>query len=101
MAWGPPVRVNETTRASGVSEQWVYSISRYVYFERGRVTVTKQPNSCSFDTRRINRPLPLSGAPDAFPAERRTAHRPTVEYQLPSTKRALESSPYRYVRSFQ
>ncbi len=38
LAWGPPSQVNETIRASGVSQQWVYSGSRYVYFENGRVT---------------------------------------------------------------
>ena len=38
LAWGRPQRVNQTLRASGLSEQWVYSISTYVYFENGRVT---------------------------------------------------------------
>jgi hypothetical protein len=38
LAWGRPRSVNQTIRASGVSEQWVYSISGYVYFENGRVT---------------------------------------------------------------
>jgi hypothetical protein len=38
MAWGRPNQVNETVRVSGVSEQWVYSVYRYVYFENGRVT---------------------------------------------------------------
>jgi hypothetical protein len=36
-AWGDPVKVNETIRASGVWEQWVYSLSHYVYFDKGRV----------------------------------------------------------------
>ena len=38
MAWGPPGKVNETPRASGVSQQWVYPMSGSVYFENGRVT---------------------------------------------------------------
>jgi len=38
MAWGRPGRINETVQASGVREQWVYSIYRYVYFHNGRVT---------------------------------------------------------------
>lgn len=38
MAWGAPVRTNETIHASGRSEQWVYSTSSYVYFQNGRVT---------------------------------------------------------------
>jgi hypothetical protein len=39
-AWGNPYRVNTTTTANGVSEQWVMreSGSSYVYFEDGRVT---------------------------------------------------------------
>lgn len=38
MAWGPPSKVNETSRASGVSQQWVYPMSGNVHFEDGRVT---------------------------------------------------------------
>ena len=38
MAWGPPSKVNETSRASGASQQWVYPLSGNVYFEGGRVT---------------------------------------------------------------
>jgi hypothetical protein len=38
MAWGPPSKVNETLRASGVSQQWVYPMSGNVFFEDGRVT---------------------------------------------------------------
>lgn len=33
-SWGRPQRVNKTTRASGVSEQWVYGYN-YLYFEDG------------------------------------------------------------------
>lgn len=36
--WGRPTRVNTTTGRHGTREQWVYGISRYVYFERGIVT---------------------------------------------------------------
>ena len=38
LAWGKPRHVNQTLRSSRISEQWVYSISTYVYFENGRVT---------------------------------------------------------------
>jgi hypothetical protein len=38
MAWGRPERVNETIRASSVSEQWVYSSQRSLYFENGKLT---------------------------------------------------------------
>jgi hypothetical protein len=37
-AWGPPRGVNQTIRATGVSEQWVYGLGRYVHFDNGRVT---------------------------------------------------------------
>jgi hypothetical protein len=33
-SWGLPQKVNTTTRASGVSEQWVY-VGGYLYFENG------------------------------------------------------------------
>jgi hypothetical protein len=38
MAWGTPNKVNETVRASGKAQQWVYPMSGNVYFEDGRVT---------------------------------------------------------------
>jgi hypothetical protein len=38
MAWGRPERVNQTTTASSVSEQWVYG-SSYLYFQNGKLTV--------------------------------------------------------------
>jgi hypothetical protein len=41
LAWGKPQRVNQTLRSSSTSEQWVYSISTYVYFENGRVTAVQ------------------------------------------------------------
>ena len=36
-AWGHPRRINRTTTAYGVSEQWVYGY-RYLYFENGKLT---------------------------------------------------------------
>lgn len=37
-AWGEPKSVNKTTTAYGVHEQWVYSTSRYLYFDDGVLT---------------------------------------------------------------
>ena len=36
--WGRPQKVNRTTTASVIREQWVYSGYRYIYFENGVVT---------------------------------------------------------------
>lgn len=36
--WGEPERVNRTIRASGTSEQWVYGVGTYLYFDNGRLT---------------------------------------------------------------
>lgn len=36
-SWGHPRKVNRTTRASGVSEQWVYD-GGYLYFDNGILT---------------------------------------------------------------
>jgi len=36
-AWGAPTHINETTWATHTREQWVYSLSHYVYFANGRV----------------------------------------------------------------
>lgn len=36
-AWGEPVAVNRTVTQYGVSEQWVYGLGAYVYFDNGRV----------------------------------------------------------------
>jgi seryl-tRNA synthetase len=33
--WGKPDRVNRTTNARGVSEQWVYNGGGYLYFDNG------------------------------------------------------------------
>jgi hypothetical protein len=39
--WGKPLHVNRTVRASGTSEQWVYGIGRYLYFENGLLTTVQ------------------------------------------------------------
>lgn len=36
-SWGRPRKINRTTRASGVSEQWVYD-GGYLYFDNGVLT---------------------------------------------------------------
>lgn len=36
--WGNPEKINKTTTASGVREQWVYGEGRYLYFENGVLT---------------------------------------------------------------
>ena len=36
--WGRPNDINKTTTAYGVSEQWVYSGYKYLYFEDGILT---------------------------------------------------------------
>lgn len=38
LAWGEPKGINETVTASGKSEQWVYGLGTYVYFNKGVVT---------------------------------------------------------------
>jgi hypothetical protein len=35
LAWGEPERINTTTRANFVREQWVYGDGQYVYIENG------------------------------------------------------------------
>jgi hypothetical protein len=37
-SWGKPTKINTTTRASGVREQWVYGSGNYLYFENGTLT---------------------------------------------------------------
>jgi hypothetical protein len=37
-AWGRPEDVNRTITAYGTTEQWVYGLGCYVYFEDGKVT---------------------------------------------------------------
>lgn len=36
--WGEPIKVNRTTTATSVSEQWVYRDYKYLYFENGILT---------------------------------------------------------------
>ncbi len=36
--WGSPKEINKTTTAYGVSEQWVYSGDKYLYFDDGILT---------------------------------------------------------------
>ncbi len=40
--WGEPEKINRTTTAYGVSEQWVYSGNRYVYLDDGIVTAIQE-----------------------------------------------------------
>lgn len=40
--WGSPKKINKTTTAFGVSEQWVYDNNRYVYLDDGIVTGIQQ-----------------------------------------------------------
>lgn len=37
-SWGLPQRVNRTTTASGVTEQWVYGNRNYLYFRDDKLT---------------------------------------------------------------
>lgn len=41
-AWGEPQSINKTTTAYGVHEQWVYSTSRYLYFDDGVLTAIQE-----------------------------------------------------------
>ena len=36
--WGKPNKINKTTNAYGVHEQWVYSGYKYLYFDDGILT---------------------------------------------------------------
>lgn len=36
--WGEPEKINKTTTASTIHEQWVYSNNRYIYLDNGIVT---------------------------------------------------------------
>lgn len=40
--WGEPTKINKTTTAYGVREQWVYSSSRYIYIDDGVVTAIQE-----------------------------------------------------------
>jgi hypothetical protein len=37
-SWGKPSDINRTTTAAGVTEQWVYGDSAYLYFTNGKLT---------------------------------------------------------------
>ena len=41
-SWGEPKRINKTTYEWGTSEQWFYSLDRYVYLENGRVIAIQE-----------------------------------------------------------
>lgn len=41
-AWGKPMRINKTTFAWGVTEQWCYYDNRYVYLKNGSVTAIQE-----------------------------------------------------------
>lgn len=41
-AWGEPRSINKTTTAYGVHEQWVYTSSRYLYFDDGKLTAIQE-----------------------------------------------------------
>ena len=38
LAWGTPLEVNKTVMKNYVMEQWVYSLTSYLYFENGELT---------------------------------------------------------------
>lgn len=40
--FGQPHKINRTTTASGVREQWVYDNGQYVYVENGKVTAIQE-----------------------------------------------------------
>lgn len=41
-SWGEPKKINKTTYEWGTTEQWVYSMDRYIYLENGRVTAIQE-----------------------------------------------------------
>ena len=38
VAWGIPEKINKTITLAGSSEQWVYGLSSYLYFDNGILT---------------------------------------------------------------
>lgn len=40
--WGHPSSVNKTTTVRGTSEQWVYDVGRYLYFDNGILTAIQE-----------------------------------------------------------
>ena len=41
-AWGRPLKVNETIRATSRDEQWIYPGSVYLYFTNGTLTTIQR-----------------------------------------------------------
>lgn len=41
-SWGKPTKINKTITKNTTSEQWVYSLDRYVYLENGVVTAIQK-----------------------------------------------------------
>lgn len=41
-SWGNPKRIYTTTTAKIISEQWVYSLRKYLYFDNGILTAIQQ-----------------------------------------------------------
>jgi|GEM_PF-2882050 len=41
-SWGKPKDINKTTTTSGVSEQWVYELGKYVYLDNGIVIAIQE-----------------------------------------------------------
>ncbi|MDS1031814.1 hypothetical protein RDV77_04140 [Porphyromonadaceae sp. NP-X] len=41
-AWGEPEEINTTTGSYGTTEQWVYSLESYLYFENGKLTTIQE-----------------------------------------------------------
>ncbi|WP_313183801.1 hypothetical protein [Lacrimispora sp.] len=40
--WGKPIKINKTTYAWGVTEQWCYKDNRYIYLENGSVVAIQE-----------------------------------------------------------
>ncbi len=46
-AWGSPAQINTTTTRQGQSEQWVYGVGQYLYFDNGVLTAIQQSRAPS------------------------------------------------------
>jgi hypothetical protein len=44
LAWGDPKKVNRTITPGRISEQWVYGLSSYLYFDDGKLTSIQNSN---------------------------------------------------------
>lgn len=40
--WGEPEKINKTTTANNVTEQWIYASNRYLYFDNGVLTAIQE-----------------------------------------------------------